>query len=182
MPTSINYPPDARGKWSLPILLVLISLAVLSFFVHFPLSKSSLLDKPPSKSSLLDKLTSCLREEKFEPLYDEMHPEYRRRVSREKFVGRMKEVAAKLKAVDPELKFQRDDSMEGRISQDEAVLLASFQKLQGAGKSVRVYISWHPNGILYDMSVTPEYGTPEEYTVVSVTMPYRKAGGPWMNE
>ena len=172
MQTSINYPPDAKGKWSLPILLAMISLAVSSFFVSFP----------PSKSRLLNKLTSCLREEKFERLYDELRPDFRQRVSRANFVGRMKAVAAKLKAVDPELKFQKDEWTERLYSQEESSVLTSAQRLTGGGKSVQVLIIWDSKGSFHDMSLTPEYDTPKEYGVFSVTLRYREPGGQWMND
>ncbi len=168
MPTSINYPPDARGKWSRPTLLALISLAVLSFLVY----------APPSKSRMLDKLTSRLREEKFEQLYDEARDNVRLNVSKEKFVKRMKAAVAKLKAIDPGLNFQRDPIMEKLHSAEEPGLPMASLKLQGNGKSVMVLFNWDREGRFIDMGVTPDGPeTPQEYAVYSVSCQQLHIGG-----
>jgi hypothetical protein len=167
MPTSINYPSDAKGKWSLPTMLALISLAILSFLVYVP----------PSKSKLLDTLTSRLREEKFEKLYYEARDSVRRNVPKEKFVRRMKAAVAKLKTVDPGLNFQKDPMRESLYSEDASGVLFSALKLERDGKSVLVFIIWDSEGLFSDLSVTPGPEMPEEYNVYSVSCQSLNVGG-----
>jgi hypothetical protein len=162
MPTLTNCPSGAKRKFSLPVLLGLVGLALLSFLVY----------APPSKSALLDHVTSRLRDEKFEQLYEEAAGSVHQSVSREKFVRRMKAVASKLKAIDAGLNFKPNQVMEqldGMFPEDKAILISSFQTLEGNGKTASVHLHWNPEGEFYDLGVVYYDGTPAEFNVYSVT-------------
>jgi len=160
VPSSINYPPDAKGKWSLPILLALIALAAASFFSH----------PRPSKERLLADLTSRLRAEQFGRLYDESSHMLHQNVTKERFVRRMREAVARMRAIDPALNFKRDAWREGILSQpeDERYVKLAAERLEGGGKSASVLIFWDSDGNFSDISVLPQQDTPQEYEVVGV--------------
>jgi hypothetical protein len=173
MPTSINYPPDAKGKWSLPILIALIALAAISFLVHVR----------PSKARLLADLTSRLRAEEFEQLYDEAGDNVHLNVTKEKFVRRMKIAVAKLKAIDPGLNFQHDASREGLFeNRDESILITAARKLEGNGKSVSVLLYWNSKGEFFNISAIPQAETPEEFNVYGVSYHSLRVGGQLVDE
>jgi hypothetical protein len=167
MPTSINHPPDARGKYSLPLLFALTGIAVLSFLVYVP----------PSKGELLDKLTSRLREEKFEQLYEEADDHVRLNVTRERFVRRMRAAVGKLKAIDPGLHFQQDAAVEHMFASYGLDLITTARRLEGNGKSVMVLLHWNPEGEFSNINVTPSRGTPDEFSVDGVTHRFDAADG-----
>lgn len=125
---------------------------------------------PPSKDRLLAKMTECLREERFEQLYDEAGDNVRLNVSKEKFVRRMKAAAAKLKAIDPGLNFKPDAIMESLLREDErSFMITAAKTLEGNGKSVSVLIYWTPKGEFFNISAVPGVGTPEEFNVYGVS-------------
>lgn len=175
MHSSTNHPPHVKGNWSRRILIGLIVLSALSFLVPHR----------PSKGRLFAKLTECLREERFEQLYEEANDSLPLNVSKKGFVRRMKATAAKLKAIDPKLNFKpnarMDDLLRGNNGRD-AVLITVAKTLEGNGKSVSVLISWNLKGEFFDLSVTPENGTPEEFNVYGVSYKSRSVGGQVIEE
>lgn len=168
MPSSINYPPDAKGKWSLPVLIALIAFAAVSFLVHVP--------RRVSRDELVAKMHSLLREENFERLYDEANENLRLNVTKERFVRRMKLTAAKLKAIDAGLNFKRDAALERSFPTDESRTVLAMERLKGDGKSVLVYLNWDGDGKFYDLAVFPESDTSQEYAVIGVHGQYYTAG------
>ncbi|MET0645272.1 MAG: hypothetical protein ABW208_01540 [Pyrinomonadaceae bacterium] len=155
----INHSPHAKRKRSLPILIALSGLALISFLVPVR----------PNKERLVARMTDCLREERFEQLYEEAGDNVHLNVSKEKFVRRMRAAAAKLKAIDPELKFQQDPVVERWIAGDEKILLMAARKLERDGKSVSVIIQWNLEGEFVNISASPDGATPEEFTVHGVS-------------
>jgi len=168
--TSINYPPDAIGKWSLPILLALIALAVLSFFNFSNLRR-------PNKERLIANLASRIREEKFEQLYEEADESIRLNVTKERFIQRMKFAAVRLKAIDAGLNFKRDTGLERTLSPDDSILITAVEKLEGDGKTVTLLLSWNGKGNFYNLSVHPENDTPQEYAVFGINGHNYRIGG-----
>lgn len=169
MQSSTNYPPRAKGKWSRRIPIALIAISALSFLVPHR----------PNKDRLVAKMIECLHEESFEQLYEDGNDSLPLNVSKEKFVRRMKAAAAKLKAIDPGLNFKPNPSLESalRVDERESYLLTAAKTLEGNGKSVSVLIYWTPKGEFFDLCVTPENGTPEEFTVYGVSYKKRSIGG-----
>jgi hypothetical protein len=167
MRSSINC-PAARGKRSLPLLFALLGLTAMSFLVY----------ATPSKSTLLDRLTARLREGKFEQLYDESTDLLHRNVTRERFVHRMRDAVARMRAIDPGLNFKRDESMEEMLAHfgDESVLKMAAEKLEGEGKSASVLIHWDGEGNFSDISVLPGPETPQEYRVIGVSAYHYRIG------
>ncbi len=162
MNRSMNYPPAARGKRSLPILIALSGLALISFLVPVR----------PNKERLVAGMIDCLREERFEQLYEKASDTVFTNVSKEEFVRRMRAAAAKLKAIDPELNFKSDPVVENWVAGDDKVRLTAARKLEGDGVSVTVIIQWNLDGQFYNISVTPDTATPKEFTVHGVSHRY----------
>jgi hypothetical protein len=154
-----NQPTAARGKRSLPILIALSGLALVSFLVPVR----------PNKERLVAGMVDCLREERFEQLYEQAGRNVHENVTREKFVRRMKKAAAKLKAIDPELNFQKNPMLEKWVAGDEKIMITAARKLEGDGKSVSVLIQWNLEGEFVNLSAAPDGTTPEEFTVHSVS-------------
>lgn len=169
MQSSTNYPPCANGNGSRRILIALIAISALSFLVPHH----------PNKNRLAAKLIECLREERFEQLYEEGNDRLPLNVSKEKFVRRMKAATAKLKAIDPELNFKPNPSLESllRVNERESYMLTAVKTLDGNGKSVSVFMYWTPKGEFFDLCVTPENGTPEEFNVYGVSYKSHSVGG-----
>jgi hypothetical protein len=167
MPTSINYPPDARGKWSLPVLLVLIALAVVSFLVPSPFKIDS---GRPSKEELMSELNARLREGSFERLYDEADDLVHRNVTKETFVRRMRAAAAKLRDVDGGLNFRRNENIESALTPMGINGLTTVaQTLGEGGKAVIIVTRWDDAGRFVNLSVLPQIQTPPEYGVNGVS-------------
>lgn len=169
MQSSTNRPPRAKAKWSRPILVALIAVSALSF----------LAPHRPNKKRLLAELTECLREERFERLYEEGDDSLPLNVSKEKFVRRMKAAAAKLKAVDAGLNFKPEESLEYllRVDERESYMITAVKTLEGNGKSVFVFIYWTAGGEFSDIRVSPRDGTPDEFNVYGVSYASRSVGG-----
>lgn len=171
MPSSSNrWLSSLRNK---PIILISIFLLTASLSTYLTPAK-------PSKERLMKNLNSQLKEEKFEQLYEEASDLLRLNVDKEKFITRMKIAAAKLKAIDGNLAFQRDIETEKRIraitEDDESVLLTVYQRLEKDNKSVLVSVSWTSKGKFLDLSVLPTQGTSEEYRVYGVAGKHYRVG------
>lgn len=164
MPTSINYPPDARGKWSLPILLALIAVAVVSFLVPTSFKPNR---KELSKDKLASEIKAHLREGSFERLYDEASDSVHDKMPKEKFVRRMNVAAAKLRDVDAELNFKSSGRLEHAYREDGITNTTTSQELGEGDKAVTVLTCW-VDGKFFDLYVIPGEQTPPQYAVHSV--------------
>lgn len=175
MSTSINYPPDARGKWSLAVPLLLIALAVVSFLMPSPLMIGR---GGPSKEKLVGELNARLREGSFERLYEEADGYVHRNVTKEEFVRRMNAAAAKLRDVDGGLNFKRNESIESALMPRGMTGLTTVAQTLGAGdKAVIIVAHWADDGKFLNLSVVPEIQTPSEYGVSGVSQRLRRADG-----
>lgn len=156
-----------------PVLFIPILLLAATVSIY-------LIPSRPSKERLIKNLNSQLREEKFEPLYEEASDLLHLNVTKETFIKRMKIAVAKLKAIDENLAFQRDIETENSIKaiteNDESVLLVAYQKLEKEGKSASVCFSWTNEGKFSDLSVLPTQETSEEYQVYGVSAKYYSVG------
>lgn len=153
MSSSINYPPDARGKWSLPILLVLIALAVVSFLVPSPFKAAR---SKPSKEKMISELNAHLREGSFERLYDEADVIVHRNVTEETFVRRMHAAVAKLRSVDEGLNFKRDEGSESVFTPHGITgFITVVQTLGEGNKAVMIITRWADDGRFIHLSVLP---------------------------
>ncbi|HEX8709431.1 MAG TPA: hypothetical protein VF723_14395 [Pyrinomonadaceae bacterium] len=161
MSASLN---QLRSNTKFKPIIILIALLVLTVASYLIFSK-------PSTERLIKNLTVLLREEKFEQLYQEAEDSVRLNVTKEKFVQRMKIVVAKLKAIDEDLNFQRDDEAERmmKASRDDSIQISAFQRLGKDNKAVLVSFYWTNEGNFRDMWVLPEAGTSEEYQVYGVS-------------
>lgn len=150
-----------KGELRFLTPLLLLALAALSLFWHVP----------PNTDRLVGRLTEHLRVGSFDRLYDESDGLLRRNVTRERFVRRMRETVARMRAIDPGLNFKRDASMEGMLADfgDESVSKVAAGKLEGAGKSASVLIHWDAEGNFSNISLLPDSGTPQEYRVLGVS-------------
>jgi hypothetical protein len=150
------------------ILIALLMLAVAGCLIF----------SKPSKERLLKNLSAQLREEKFEQLYEDADDSVRLNVAKEKFVQRMKKAATKLKEIDGDLNFQRDDETEEmmKASRDDSTQISTFQMLKKDGKSVLVAFYWTNKGKFSDIWAIPTQGTSEEYGVLGVSGKYYSIG------
>ncbi|HVF44800.1 MAG TPA: hypothetical protein VM936_17380 [Pyrinomonadaceae bacterium] len=160
MPSSINYPPDAKGKWSLPVLIALIILAAVSF-INF---------RRLSRDGIVGGILARVRGGQFERLYEEGSDSLHLNVSKEKFVRRMAVAVARMKAIDARLNFQTDESTERILFgvDPDARRIMAIEKLEGDGKSARVLLNWDSEGKFSELTVRPEGDTPLEYAVPGV--------------
>jgi hypothetical protein len=160
MPTSINYSPHAKGKWSPTILLALIVISVLSF-INF---------RGPSKAEMIDRVLSRVRGGQFERLYEEGGDMLHSNVPKEKFVRRMEVAVARMKAIDGRLNFQRDADAEqvllGGTVDSQAISAA--ERLERGSNFATVLLHWDSKGKFLDLSVMPYGNTPQEYAVLGV--------------
>lgn len=157
-------------KFLTPVILLL--LAGLSFL--WPVR--------PTEAELVADLSTRLREERFERLYDEASDSVRLNVSREEFARRMKAAATKLKAIDPGLNFQKDPVRENLHSEPGSILLTSALKLEGDGKYVLVLFHWDREGRFADLSVTTGPETPAEFNVYGVAYESPRTGNQSVEE
>jgi|SRR5215212_4153351 len=171
MPSSIDYPPDAKGKWSLPILIALIALSALSFVVYMR----------PGRDRIVEGILVRVRGGQFERLYEEGSDSLHRSVSKEKFVRRMEVAVARMKAIDGRLNFQPDASTEGilfAVDADARKIMA-VRRLEADGKSAGVLLNWDSEGKFSELTVRPEGDTPQEYAVPGVgAIRYHVGGKP----
>lgn len=142
------------------VLIPIVLLAVVAW--------SCLVGRRPTKQWLMDKLTSQLRAEKFEELYEEAIDRLRFNVTKGKFIQRMKIAVAKMRAIDENLNFQRDFERETGFPEN-GLLIVSIQKLEKGERSASVLIHWDDEGNFFDLSVYPGPGTPEELSVYGVS-------------
>jgi|GEM_PF-6885756 len=156
------------------------SLIPISVFLLTATVSIYLIPVKPNKERLIKNLNSQLKEEKFEQLYEEACDLLRLNVTKEKFIKRMRIAAARLKAIDGNLAFQRDLETEKSIrwitDDDESVLLTAYQTLERNGKSVTVSISWTSEGKFFDLCVLPTRGTSQEYQVYGVAGKHYSVG------
>ena len=157
MPTSINYPPDAKGKWSLPVLIALISLSALSFVVYLR----------PSRDRIIDGILLRVRAGQFERLYEDGSDSLHRSVSKEKFIRRMEVAVARMKAIDGRLDFRTDALTERMLFgvDPDARKVMAIQKLEADGKYAEVLLFWDSKGKFTDLTVRLAGDTPGKYAV-----------------
>ena len=160
MHSSINYPPDARRKRSLPILLALITFAALSFLFH----------ARPSKDEMIERVVSRLRGGRVVVLYEEGGAVLHSNVAKEKFVRRMEVAVARMKAIDERLNFKRDADAEQVLlrSDDDSQATSAAERLEEGGNFATVLLNWDSEGKFLDLSVLPYGNTPQEYAVLGV--------------
>jgi hypothetical protein len=151
-------PPKDELRFLTPVLL--LALAALSFFWH----------ARPNKDRLVNTVTERLREGSFDRLYDESADLLHRNVTRERFVRRMREAVARMRAIDPGLNFKRDAPRERMLADfgDESILMTAAERLEGQGGSASVLIDWDGEGNFHDLSVLPGPETPQAYAVLGV--------------
>jgi hypothetical protein len=136
---------------------------------------TSLITSKPDKQKLVKELTSQLREERFEELYEGASSSLHLNVTKEKFIQRMKIAVTKMKAIDENLNFRRDLEMEEGFQAHELSIL-SIQELKKDGKSASVLIHWDTDGSFRDIRVFPTEGTAIEYAVYGVSYQHMYSG------
>jgi hypothetical protein len=162
--------PPSQSRLSFgPRLFVMTPIVLLLAIANCTVAhKPNLVAHKPNKADLVATLTSRLREEKFEQLYDDTWENVRLNVTKQKFVERMKIAVGKMKEIDQDLNFQKDISEEMLLKSDSGRFV-SAHKLQKDGKSVLVFFFWDENGGFSDLGVSPDEGTSDEYAVYGVS-------------
>lgn len=100
----------------------------------------------------VDELRQRLIEENFDEVYTHAASVTRAQLSRDEFRVKMKSVTDELKALDPEIKWVRDET----IQYDRAVFRDdnfSSLDLSGNGRKVNIQLDWAPEYMLCGMSV-----------------------------
>ena len=144
-----------------------IRLLLLALFVVAP--AAYLTSCKANTDNLVQELTSNLREENFDGLYEQSSDLLHLNVSREQFVRRMKIAVTKLKAIDERLNFQRYREMEtGLPDTDDSISIRAVRKLEKGDKSARVLIYWDSKAKSNNLVVLPEPGTSKEYEVLTI--------------
>ena len=161
--------PNANSRSIIVTLIALLIVAASSYW----------LARRPSKEVLIWRLNSQLREGQFEQLYDEAAERLRSNVTKGKFIQRMKTAVAKLKAIDPDLNFQRDREWERSInpSGDESFLISAYQRLRKGDEFLLVNFNWDTEGEFFELVVFPSAETLEEYRVHGVGYQHLYIGG-----
>lgn len=155
--------------------ILLIPIALLVIFISGYLSVAR-----PSKEKLLKRLNSQLREEKFGELYEDAGDMLHSNVTKEEFIRRMKVATAKLKSIDADLNFQRDEHWERfleSLRDNPSGLIRGVQTLEKNDKSVSVIYYWNSKAEFSGLSVSPTSGTSEDYNVYSVSAKHLYMGG-----
>ena len=161
--------PLSQSRPSLsPRLFVLTPIVLLLFFANCLVAHKPNVTYEPNKADLIATLTSRLREEKFEQVYDDAGENVHLNVTEQTFVERMKTAVGKMKAIDPDLNIQKDISEEMLLKSD-SLIIVSAHKLQKDGKSALVLFFWDTNGRFSDLSVSPDNETSDEYAVYGVS-------------
>ena len=144
-----------------------IQLLLLALFVIA--SSAYLTSCKANTDKLVQELASTLREENFDELYEQSSDLLHLNVTKEQFVRRMKIAAAKLKAIDEKLNFQRYREMEAALpATDESILMRAIRKIEKGDKSVSVLIYWDHQAKFNNLVVLPEPGTSKEHEVLTI--------------
>ena len=100
--------------------------------------------------NLFSKLSYQIKEEKFEDLYFESSESIKTTLTKQQFVEKMKEAVSKMRKVDENLNFQRDEGWEKTTSADflkEQGFLFTVQKLENKNISGFVTVYWDDSGV-----------------------------------
>jgi hypothetical protein len=152
-PSKLRRPTRVLG-----FLLVMLSLAFTT----------QLVSCTANKDSLVRNLTSQLRDQRFAELYGQGSEDLHLNVSQEEFLRRMTIALTKMKAIDGDLNFQRDQQMERSLTIGEPVLITVVLRLRKGDKSAMVLINWDKSEKFLDLSVMPAPGTSEGCAVYGV--------------
>lgn len=101
-------------------------------------------------NTLFSKLSYQIKEEKFEDLYFESSESVKTALTEQQFVAKMKEAVSKMKIVDENLNFQRDEGWEKTTPADfpkEQGFRFTVQKLENENISGFVTVYWDDRGV-----------------------------------
>ena len=130
------------------------------------------IDFRPSTDKLVEDLNARLIEQSFEGLYDQSSDLLRLNVTKEQFVHRMKAAGARMRAVDPTLRFRRDraqeESLDRVTGRYDSFQRRAIQRLGEEGKGVVVLSHWDGKGKFESLTLLPEPGAAAGYKVHTI--------------